>query len=783
MSVVPMQRLRLSNFADLALLNRLTTPIWVFNVNTQRMWWANDRAQAFWGADSLETLIARDFSADSATARARQRQIVSAANGTHKIEETWTLFPLGKPKTVFASIEPVVLQDKDDGILVELHRILETEQDQASWRILEAAQATSLIVSMFSLSGRLLAQNPAARACYGRSLPEEAGPGEVVANDIGARFRDPAVARHILDLVANDEELSWEVDVKTQLGFRTHLISARKGRDPITGAFTAILSEEDVTEMAALRRLQQNANDELRGAMAERSARLRVVEERFALAIETALVWDWDLASQEVYVSPGVIDALGYDAEAFYKAVRTAPLNAFFDPADHGAVRSEVERHLGPCQKTQSAQFRVRTASGAVRWFHAQGRCLFDDAGHPQRSLGLLTDITQQKELETTLLFSQRLEAIGQLTGGIAHDFNNLLSVILGNAELLEMTGTADRELLAEIVQAVNRGADLTSHMLAFARKQTLQPKSVDLDRLVCKMNNTLLRTLGEDVAVSLEIPDVLWWVYADPVQIEAALLNLAINARDAMPGGGDLKIRCQNQSFATSVVNGDHVVDPGDYVEIAFSDTGLGMHSETQAKAFEPFFTTKEVGKGSGLGLSMVLGFSRQSGGDTRIDSRLGQGTTVSILLPRAQAPGSSVAQIPTPVARLAQGRHVHVLEDNRHVQTMLVRMIESLGLTVTKSHDYASGLRAVESAAKPDLFLVDVVLPGGQSGYDFAETVHRECPKAKLILMSGHPHLDVAPVGDVHRSWPFLPKPIDKATLARAIANAFDEALEGQE
>ena len=667
------------------------------------------------------------------------------------------------PQTTILSFQPVEIIDSFKGVMIELVQILDRDADDEIWRLLEAARATSLLMTTFSMDGRVLIQNPAALACYGG--PQLGNP----AKNLESRFLDKSLEQSVLSQAKSDETTKWEAEVITAKGVRTHLLSVRKGRDPITGDFVLVLSEEDVTEQAKLRRLQQSEKEALQHEVAESSDKLRISTERYRLAAETAAIWDWDASSNEIFVSPNFIVSLGYTQENFPKVTGDNVVETIVHPADLPAYKDEIRKHFSNSDYPLSHEVRFLTKSGDERWFQTQGTCVRNDEGRVTRSVGLLTDITNRKILEATLLISQRMDAIGQLTGGIAHDFNNLLTVIQGNAQLLDEMGGTDRELTQEIVHAVQRGSDLTKHLLAFAKQQTLLPKSVDLNNLIPKLEKTLLRAISETIEIEFVAQSGLWDVYADPTQIETAILNLAFNARDAMPDGGTLSIKCANKLRSDIKDSGSLELGEDAYVEIAVTDSGSGMSKDAILKAFEPFFTTKKFGKGSGLGLSMVLGFSRQSKGDARITSNKSGGTTVTLYLPKSDHAQPSTAPIEKSGVRLGNHEHVHILEDNQQVQETVARLVRSLGYEVSTSSDVSEAMAAVQDAPDTDIFLLDILLPGGKSGVDFARELKATRPDAKILLMSGYPEAELTKNSDL--KFEFISKPFDKAAISEAI------------
>ena len=378
----------------------------------------------------------------------------------------------------------------------------------------------------------------------------------------------------------------------------------------------------------------------------------------------------------------------------------------------------------------------VETRSFPIMWNGEPAMC------------SMITDVTQQRRLEAQLRQAHRLEAVGQLTGGIAHDFNNLLTVILGNADALErmLTEPAARELALLTRAAAIRGADLTSRLLSFSRQQTLDIQPADIEALVVGAHGLIRRTIGDKVEIRVQHGQGLWRAFTDTMQLESALLNLAINARDAMPEGGVLSIRTRNIGRDDPELKGlgepdetGQMPSPGDYVMIAVSDTGIGMDSETQARAFEPFFTTKDVGKGSGLGLSMVYGFVRQLRGLIRIDSEPGRGTVIKLYLPRA--PQAEVAAVPgrQPQPMVGGSETILLVEDNDLVREQVMIQLRRLGYHVLAAADGEEALAHLNSQAPIRLLFTDVSLPKGISGPDLALRAQKIHPGLPVLLSSG--------------------------------------------
>ncbi len=767
-----MSRLIFTNCQEMKNFDQLATPIWIFNTAEHGIWWANKKAVSFWHAETLEELVGRSFQSDSETVRDRLRQIASTGTGEEIVQDTWTLYPKGKPITAVLSFRAIHIEHGQDAVMIELMRTLIHDPDEEISRMSEATRTTSSLVSMYSLTGRLLAQNPAALSCYGTS--SKIGDRFV---SLGDRFRTEDLSKSVLSRVADNEMFSWECSVNTLEGPRTHQVSARKGRDPITGEFVAVLSEEDVTEISFLRKQLEATNCLLETQVAERTKALQESEERYKLAVETAAIWDFDLENGTAFISPNFTYALGYQGDELSGGLSFDIIEKMIFPADLPGCKEVRRDHLRDPDIRLSHEMRFLTRSGEPRWFHLQGKCVFSDTGRATRSVGLITDISARKKLESELLASQRLEAIGQLTGGVAHDFNNLLAEILGNAELLEVVNGTKNEFTANICQSVKRGSDLTSHLLAFARKQSLAPVTLELGANLLDMRQTILRTLNENILVRNDIPETIWPIHVDQTQFEAAILNVALNARDAMPQGGELTIACRNSPKSDPGRAEGLELDDGDYVEIALTDTGQGMSFSDVSRAFEPFYTTKTVGKGSGLGLSRVFGFSRQSGGDSVLKSHQGIGTTVFIYLPKSKNDLSNQVETTceqTPIR--GKGEHIHVVEDDPSVSRIAVKMLRSLGYVVSDSKNVHDALSVSKAPQEVDLFLVDVMLPGGKSGVDFANDLFVQDPDAKILLMSGYPnsHLTEQKLRD--KPLELIAKPFDLWSISHAIQNTLN-------
>ena len=393
----------------------------------------------------------------------------------------------------------------------------------------------------------------------------------------------------------------------------------------------------------------------------------------------------------------------------------------------------------------------------------------------------LVSERAGRHEAESVLWHAQKLEAVGRLTGGLAHDFNNLLMVISGNLELLQSVLTGKRErsregqlqLISSALRATNHGAQMTQQLLAFARRGVLQSKTIDLNAVISGMVGFLSRTVGDAITIDFVEKPELWRCHIDPVQFEAAILNLAINGRDAMPEGGTLTIELSNVDARTG--RGDIEISPGCYIRVRVIDSGVGMTDEVLERAFEPFFTTKNIGEGSGLGLSQVYGFVNQSGGDVRITSSRDAGTAVELYLPRWEEETAAQPQDePSGALNPGGSETILIVEDEELVRDVVAQMIRDLGYEVLAASNGVEALEMLKTAAPIDLMFSDVLMPGGINGVALATKARQIRPKLKVLLTSAYPARSGAHPG--HAEWPMIQKPYHHEKLAVMIRAALD-------
>ena len=483
--------------------------------------------------------------------------------------------------------------------------------------------------------------------------------------------------------------------------------------------------------------------------------------------------WHVNLDPPKLYWSPETYRIHGFEPGEFEPDVETA-IN-FYHPDDRALIQRGVEG-ASIDGKPYDMKARIIHTSGEIRHVRAYAEVEKDVSGKPVAFFGTFQDITKEVLQEERLRKSSELEAIGRLVGGVAHDFNNLLSVIYGNLELLEDTeiGAEQRLYLSETLKAAERGAALTRQLLSFGRKAVLQPKPLEVVEALREAERMIRRVLPENIDVSVDAGDVELVLVIDPDQLQSSLLNLAINARDAMPNGGRLVIESTMQEIGPDDVQLDgEALTPGRYCAITMTDTGFGMAESTRQEAIVPFFTTKPVGEGSGLGLSMVHGFARQSGGALRISSAPGTGSSVSMLFPVLLEPKIPEEEVSTPNQPRPIGR-ILVVEDDPAVLQVVRTQLEAGGHKVETAFNGEEALTRLERGAEYDLILTDVVMPGSLQGPDLAQAVRRMKPGAKVIFMSGYPKEAAVGGNGLPSDILLLQKPLRRDLLLDAVQTA---------
>jgi signal transduction histidine kinase/CheY-like chemotaxis protein len=457
--------------------------------------------------------------------------------------------------------------------------------------------------------------------------------------------------------------------------------------------------------------------------------------ELLQVALDAAGMGSWEL-----YLSTGAIhrtlrhdQMFGYsDIQPFWDLEMT--LEHIMDE-DQSLVRQAFS--AAKIDGSIDVEARVRRSAGAeIRWVHLSGRTFYVD-GAATRIVGVIADVTHRRAVEERLRLAQKIEALGQLTGGVAHDFNNLLQVLSSGLQVVARQSDPQRRerIFTSMKQAVDRGARLCRQLLAFSRRQALKPVAVDLERLIGDMGELLNRGLRSDVQIQTAFAEGLWAVEVDPGELELVILNLALNARDAMPTGGRLEMTARNCSALA-----DHDLC-GDFVRLDIADSGVGMSPDILVHAFEPFFTTKEVGSGSGLGLAQAHGFAKASGGVVRIASTPGRGTKVSLFLPRTlKVPAFSPHLMSQASDQAISAGQVLVVEDDDEVAALTVEMINQLGYDTTRVASAEAALGALADRRSVDIVFSDIMMPGRMDGVELAQEIRRRRPNLPVLLTSGY-------------------------------------------
>lgn len=573
--------------------------------------------------------------------------------------------------------------------------------------------------------------------------PERAAQVEAMENEVIAT-RQPVIDR--IEYVPNTRgEPGWVS--------RT-VVPVRTERDEI---ISLIGVTRDVTE-----------REQSRQALSDSERRHRLLYNRAPVMMYSTDPWHRLVTVSDLWCA-----TLGYVRED----VIGRPASKFMDEASQHRWSSEI---LPWFLKTgQARDIEIKFACADGRPVDALLSLVAERDEHDDivQILAVVIDVRAQKALERQLVQAQKMEAVGQLTGGIAHDFNNLLTVVLGNLEMIEDDLAGDdrvTQALGMVQRAALRGSELTHRLLAFSRQQMLEPSDIDMNAAISGLTGMVARTLGEHIDVRTVLNPGLWVARIDPGQLESALLNLCVNARDAMPNGGTLTISTENATLGPDVVRAD--MQPGDYVVLSVTDTGTGIPPEILERVFEPFFTTKEQGKGTGLGLSMVYGFVSQSGGHLDITSTPGQGTTLKLIFPRSRTAPEATHPL-TVVADLPGGSEaILVVEDQPDVRSITIAMLQSLGYQTVVASDADEALGILRGQTVIDLLFTDVVMPGSMSGVDLAQHARAARPDLKVLFCSGYRESAMRGNGDTASADIWIAKPFRRHRLAERVRQALD-------
>lgn len=575
-----------------------------------------------------------------------------------------------------------------------------------------------------------------------------------------AEMWDAETARQLQDndakVLATGKPLVTEEQVKTDEGFRTYLVS----KFPIESETGERMLGGLALDLTEIKKTEQ--------ALRESEARLRGVHENAADGIftmdEHGIIETTNQAAEEMFgyaprelVGKEVSTLMGGD----HKTRHQAYVDKYMQTG-RGQILGVGPRELTGIRKDGSEL----ALDLAVNVMKLDDRQIF---------VGIVRDITDRKATRRQLQQAQKMEAIGQLTGGIAHDFNNMLAVVLGNLELAVERSAEGRDvgkLLDLALQGATRGSDLTKRLLAFSRRQFMEPRLVDVNETIAGMADILQRTIAESVEIDINRGSDLWGIKIDPIQLQSAVLNLAINARDAMPEGGRLQIKTYNANIKAGDNANRKGLKPGEYAVVSVKDNGTGISAENMERIFEPFFTTKEIGKGSGLGLSMVHGFAEQSGGKAIAVSEPGEGTEIFIYLPRCREPEASQSDSPEKEKIGAREINVLLVEDDQEVRVLVAEYLKTMKFQVIEAENGANVEDILEGKPQIDLLLTDMVLPGGMSGSEIARHVCQQLPDVKVLYMSGYAAHSRLHGEIIEESARLIQKPFRRRDLESAIA-----------
>jgi len=614
----------------------------------------------------------------------------------------------------------------------------------------EAEQRLRTIVSKAPVILFAADQDGTVTLCEGKAL-EKLGkvPGQSVGQSLFEMYRNyPSLIASIRRALSGEEFSSVEELQELGLCFETHWAPLRSENGRLCGTIAVGV---DVSERSRNERAREEAETLYRSLVEQLSAVTYIAE----LGVEG----EW------LFVSPQIESLLGYTAQEW--RARAANWIENVHPEDREIVMAAEEATLQG--KSFRAEYRMFRRDAKLIWINDSGSLV---PGPEGRSLlhGVLLDVTEQKQLQSHLSHSQRMEAVGQLASGVAHDFNNLLTIIKGYSSLLmeQNLDETDAHAAREIQQAAERAAALTHQLLAFSRKQTLQPRVLDLNKIVHGLEMMLRRVLTENVELCIQTAADLGLAKADPVQMEQVLINLAVNARDAMPKGGKLTIATAPRQVLQHSGEGESLMRAGAYVTLTVSDTGVGMDSVTRTRIFEPFFTTKEVGKGTGLGLATVYGIVKQSNGHIEVESEPGKGAEFRISFPRVEQEIGTPRKMPIMEAKHGTGT-ILLAEDEPLLRELGETILTQAGYKILTAPN-AEALKkfVAEHDGKIDLLLTDVVMPG-MSGPELVRLVRARWPEIRVLYMSGYADDEIE---DLDRDAGFLQKPFTPTELTGKIA-----------
>jgi PAS domain S-box-containing protein len=587
---------------------------------------------------------------------------------------------------------------------------------------------------------------------------------------MGSRDAGGAMARRLLPIIVIGLPAFAWVRI---LGERAGLYDTRTGIAILTVTSVAILTAIVWAIGLYANRLDRDRRATMESLFASEE-RQRASEQRYRRLFDLMQEAVWVHEDGKIlFANPAAVKLFGADSA---DAVIGRSIFSIIHPDDRQRAQERTRSALKEGLQLPITDLRYLGLDGVTRIGASHALPVTED-GH-LRSMATARDVTAQRQAEQQLRHSQKLESVGQLTGGMAHDFNNLLTVILGNLDTaLARTEGETRRAIQNALQASELGATLIQRLLAFSRQQALAPQTLNANELVTGLEALLRRTLGEHIEIELRLGAALWPALADKGQLESAILNLAVNARDAMPDGGKLTIETANAHLDETYAARNNDVIPGDYVMLAVSDTGTGMSPEVLERAMEPFFTTKEVGRGSGLGLSMIYGFAKQSQGHMKIYSEVGIGTTVRLYLPHSGA--AETVEVPAAQPAMTELRSrgettVLAVEDDAGVRNLVVSQLARLGYRVMEATNGLQALALLASEPKIDLLFTDMIMPGGMTGKALVELARAKRPGLKVLFTSGYTENASLRRGAIEPGVHFLAKPYKLEALARKVQEA---------
>ena len=672
-----------------------------------------------------------------ATAISHALELGASSLITHSLNAA--IFPLrthaGKTLLHNISVRPVgnrprlqcLLQVVDVTVMAGRERILRERQNARYDAVVGSAPDA---IMTFDSDGVIQLVNPAAAREFGYA------PEELIGQSMGLLLQDASEWQSEFKAILDGKDLNrpLELTARRKNGAPSYLeASASRWKSDGRTFVTAILRDVNERRMAvdALRLLNRTLEKRVAQSTADRNR---------MWTLSTDIMMVAGLGGTIGSVNPAWTQLLGWTEDDLIGS----SILEFVVAEERGGLRAELEA-LARGTAPKLIELSMRTSKGGTRrieWSAVAADNLLQAVGR---------DVTAEREAEDALRkaeealrHSQKMEAIGQLTGGIAHDFNNMLAAIIGSLEVLKRRIRAGRyddlqTFMDGAIGAANRAAALTHRLLAFARRQPLDPKAVDVNQLIGGMDDLLRRTLGERITLVIDLASNVWPAITDAHQLENAILNLAINARDAMPQGGTLTISTANEAFASKTRFGQEEIDAGSYTVVCVGDTGVGMSQDTMAKVFEPFFTTKPIGQGTGLGLSMIYGFAKQTRGHVRLESAVGEGSTFRLYLPRFHGAVEEKIEPPVSDPATGSGETVMVVEDDAGVRLIISDVLRELGYACLEASDGQAALPILTSNTPLDLLITDVGLPG-LNGRQLAEMARQHRPELKVLFVTGY-------------------------------------------